>query len=142
MSCLLCLYCLSASLCMFVFHFVVIFFFFFYFFFVFFFQAEDGIRDGHVTGVQTCALPICRAGGRSTTKGSPESIPPAAISFKSCMSRRPRGPIFGLFVRCGSDKLPGPCFDPSANSASRKRSEERRVGKECRERWSPWLQKE
>src|SRR5690625_7977716 len=28
---------------------------------VFFFQAEDGIRDGHVTGVQTCALPICVA---------------------------------------------------------------------------------
>src|SRR6266702_5759497 len=27
----------------------------------FFFQAEDGIRDGHVTGVQTCALPICKA---------------------------------------------------------------------------------
>src|SRR6266702_5520140 len=25
----------------------------------FFFRAEDGIRDGHVTGVQTCALPIC-----------------------------------------------------------------------------------
>src|SRR5690348_17421969 len=25
----------------------------------FFFQAEDGIRDGRVTGVQTCALPIC-----------------------------------------------------------------------------------
>ena len=30
----------------------------FYFFFVFFFQAEDGIRDIGVTGVQTCALPI------------------------------------------------------------------------------------
>src|SRR5437660_12053583 len=29
-----------------------------FFFFFFFFQAEDGIRDGHVTGVQTCALPI------------------------------------------------------------------------------------
>src|SRR6266481_7691471 len=29
-------------------------------FFFFFFQAEDGIRDGTVTGVQTCALPICR----------------------------------------------------------------------------------
>src|SRR5215475_15180216 len=29
------------------------------FFFFFFFQAEDGIRDFHVTGVQTCALPIC-----------------------------------------------------------------------------------
>src|SRR5690606_37691191 len=31
----------------------------FFFFFFFFFQAEDGIRDFHVTGVQTCALPIC-----------------------------------------------------------------------------------
>src|SRR6266568_6172666 len=29
---------------------------------VFFFQAEDGIRDGTVTGVQTCALPISAAG--------------------------------------------------------------------------------
>ena len=29
-------------------------------FFFFFFQAEDGIRDTSVTGVQTCALPICR----------------------------------------------------------------------------------
>src|SRR5207253_7549766 len=28
----------------------------------FFFQAEDGIRDGHVTGVQTCALPISARG--------------------------------------------------------------------------------
>ena len=32
--------------------------FFFFFLLFFFFQAEDGIRDGHVTGVQTCALPI------------------------------------------------------------------------------------
>src|SRR3989338_4572482 len=31
----------------------------------FFFQAEDGIRDGTVTGVQTCALPICLAGPTS-----------------------------------------------------------------------------
>src|SRR5690348_17436196 len=31
------------------------------FFFFFFFQAEDGIRDGRVTGVQTCALPIYAA---------------------------------------------------------------------------------
>src|SRR5438874_8187446 len=31
----------------------------FYVFFFFFFQAEDGIRDLYVTGVQTCALPIC-----------------------------------------------------------------------------------
>src|SRR3989454_5336616 len=32
---------------------------FLFFFFFFFFQAEDGIRDYKVTGVQTCALPIC-----------------------------------------------------------------------------------
>src|SRR5258708_19141307 len=32
---------------------------FVFFFFFFFFQAEDGIRDDLVTGVQTCALPIC-----------------------------------------------------------------------------------
>src|SRR5687768_18051606 len=31
----------------------------FFIFFFFFFQAEDGIRDVAVTGVQTCALPIC-----------------------------------------------------------------------------------
>src|SRR5690348_17707570 len=35
-----------------------LFVFVFFFFFFFFFQAEDGIRDGRVTGVQTCALPI------------------------------------------------------------------------------------
>src|SRR5437762_6789094 len=41
-------------------YFFVFFFldFFFFFFFFFFFQAEDGIRDTSVTGVQTCALPI------------------------------------------------------------------------------------
>src|SRR5699024_11611982 len=33
----------------------------------FFFQAEDGIRDRNVTGVQTCALPICSPLSRSTT---------------------------------------------------------------------------
>src|SRR5689334_24755209 len=35
-----------------------VFFFVFFFSFFFFFQAEDGIRDGTVIGVQTCALPI------------------------------------------------------------------------------------
>src|SRR5690348_17560791 len=33
----------------------------------FFFQAEDGIRDGRVTGVQTCALPIFHIGGKIVT---------------------------------------------------------------------------
>src|SRR5437762_8347094 len=44
---------------LFFFFFFFFFFVFFCFFFFFFFQAEDGIRDTSVTGVQTCALPIC-----------------------------------------------------------------------------------
>src|SRR2546426_12628803 len=35
----------------------------------FFFQAEDGIRDYKVTGVQTCALPICSQGGMGVDAG-------------------------------------------------------------------------
>src|SRR6266511_2404382 len=36
-------------------------------YFSFFFQAEDGIRDFHVTGVQTCALPISSATASTTS---------------------------------------------------------------------------
>src|SRR6266702_7379181 len=38
---------------------------------VFFFQAGDGIRGGHVTGVQTCALPIYGARGLPSPRSSP-----------------------------------------------------------------------
>src|SRR6266498_2866209 len=44
------------------------------FYFFFFFQAEDGIRDADVTGVQTCALPISsadRVGGAGPSEGRP-----------------------------------------------------------------------
>src|SRR5437773_9601943 len=68
----------------------------------FFFQAEDGIRDRDVTGVQTCALPISQVAG----------------------------PIVGEHDLPG---IGGQCVDrPSAVAAQR--SEERRVGKECRSR--------
>src|SRR6266508_3833136 len=73
--------------------------------FFFFFQAEDGIRDGHVTGVQTCALPIW---------GAPER----------CKRRGRR------------KKIGGP--RTQARSGCERRLEERRVGKECRSRWSPY----
>src|SRR3989337_4091074 len=63
-------------------------------------QAEDGIRDATVTGVQTCALPI--------------SVWPAPSPITSVRARPP----------CRA------CCWP--------RSEERRVGKECRSRWSPY----
>src|SRR5438034_3845572 len=57
--------------------------FFFFFVFFFFFQAEDGIRDHCVTGVQTCALPICVDSGvkkfvfssTCATYGPPERVP-------------------------------------------------------------------
>src|SRR5688572_31934649 len=79
------------------------------YFFFFFFQAEDGIRDLTVTGVQTCALPISApSGGRC-----PSSAKGRARSRKSRRSCR---------------TAPGPKL----------RSEERRVGKECRSRWSPY----
>src|SRR5690606_40588858 len=42
----------------------------------FFFQAEDGIRDFHVTGVQTCALPICLRGARQDLAGGRRADPP------------------------------------------------------------------
>src|SRR6266568_7099068 len=51
----------------------------------FFFQAEDGIRDGTVTGVQTCALPICdlhRSAMRTNPKGV-EVYGPRAVRCRS-----------------------------------------------------------
>src|SRR5687768_17639463 len=78
------------------------------YFFFFFFQAEDGIRDVAVTGVQTCALPIL----------SSRKTPARARQAPSGRSARRAGMPSG-----------GP---PET------RSEERRVGKECRSRWSPY----
>src|SRR5205085_8678794 len=76
--------------------------------FFFFFQAEDGIRDLTVTGVQTCALPIWAA--------------PRAEAARQCRRGVPRG-------FCSRRR-------PQAGTPSRSvpisRSEERRVGKECR----------
>src|SRR6266404_3882899 len=43
------------------------------FFFFFFFQAEDGIRDKLVTGVQTCALPISSTYFEGQAEGNPQA---------------------------------------------------------------------
>src|SRR5688572_31525211 len=79
--------------------------------FFFFFQAEDGIRDLTVTGVQTCALPIwlCTRhahGNRLIAQPSP---------IQDIARRHAKA-------------------EPAVAVG---RSEERRVGKECRSRWSP-----
>src|SRR5690625_7771808 len=78
--------------------------------FLFFFQAEDGIRDGHVTGVQTCALPILPSRMPTTIT--------TAVARPSAVSERKKEADWGL-------------------STENWRSEERRVGKECRYRWAP-----
>src|SRR5690625_6781661 len=82
----------------------------------FIFQTEDGIRDGHVTGVQTCTLPI-----------SVEQID---------TNRQPYEKYFpDAGARVYEENLKN-CGAPTTLMASR--SEERRVGKEWRSRWRPY----
>src|SRR5256885_13069092 len=91
----------------------------------FFFQAEDGIRDYKVTGVQTCALPISDArrgaalGHRALGRDGPAGGPAVLL----------RPAPAGAWRCAGARHL-----EPAAPAG---RSEERRVGKECRSRWSP-----
>src|SRR5207237_7313945 len=92
------------------------------FLFSFFFQAEDGIRDSSVTGVQTCALPI--------------SKPPRDFfgsRFGQFVIRHARsiGSHDRLSFRCPATRRKGP-FLPYSVWQRVCRSEERRVGKECR----------
>src|SRR5690606_39920464 len=84
--------------------------------FFFFFQAEDGIRDFHVTGVQTCALPIYIVRKRSTSRLGNVTAPLQLNSYE---------PENGRFY---DELLQG------KGQARAGRSEERRVGKECRSR--------
>src|SRR5258708_20957983 len=95
----------------------------------FFFQAEDGIRDDLVTGVQTCALPIS-AGPHS------DQFPQVGASGDLQFSRLSRNGAFALprsFVG-SQNRNWGEAFLDLLSF----RSEERRVGKECRSRWSPY----
>src|SRR5688572_32307315 len=84
--------------------------------YIFFFQAEDGIRDLTVTGVQTCALPILLRNRRSRPCERPSAIRGRA-SRAAARKRKPTS-------------------NPAAPSSTHGRSEERRVGKECRSRRS------
>src|SRR3546814_3195417 len=79
-----------------------------------------------VTGVQTCALPICRRGRIRRTR----------------WRRRLALPAAGLPVSCDTLHPPGGDFATLSHDVRDPRSEERRVGKECvstcRSRWSPY----
>src|SRR2546427_9912135 len=104
--------------------------------FFFFFQAEDGIRDLTVTGVQTCALPICTLGIR------PEAlrVARAQVATDAAAQRQVMGRV-DLIEALGADTLIHVSVGGAqliARQAERTRSEERRVGKECRSRWSPY----
>src|SRR5205085_8919755 len=90
---------------------------FFCLIFFFFFQAEDGIRDLTVTGVQTCALPIWIEWPRV-----PRAASRRGESGPAHHAHRPRD--HRACSRCDQGRRGG------------LRSEERRVGKECRSGWA------
>src|SRR3712207_8621646 len=89
----------------------------------FFFQAEDGIRDIGVTGVQTCALPILDDLGVPTT--------PSNIGEERARDRDEE-------TDTETTPSPQPSAPATPGGGTPGRSEERRVGKECRSRWSPY----
>src|SRR3712207_7057953 len=95
--------------------------------FFFFFQAEDGIRDIGVTGVQTCALPIYWT---IPKKAQISSRPNTVLSYYLCCSRH----VGWYNGHCWLSRY----TVGSGTNWSWCRSEERRVGKECRSRWSPY----
>src|SRR2546427_13142850 len=97
----------------------------------FFFQAEDGIRDLTVTGVQTCALPICYLFAKRSAKATgpdpePEADTGISVTAAPATMARDGGSTVTITARNAG---------PTIAAA---RSEERRVGKECRSRWSPY----
>src|SRR5439155_5570024 len=94
-----------------------------------FFQAEDGIRDGHVTGVQTCALPIFE-----------RMVALAELQFRNwsgteAQPTRPcaqaRDPPHRVDVRSSRVEERASQRSKIGRHCPSLRSEERRVGKEC-----------
>src|SRR5207253_3833655 len=95
--------------------------------------AEDGIRYGHVTGVQTCALPISRRifkGLLHFAHGSPAVTVRRSAHCETWISRS-----METLLRWNPSSLAPvvmPLAPRSRSSANTCRSEERRVGNECR----------
>src|SRR5256885_7965862 len=91
-----------------------------------FFQAEDGIRDYKVTGVQTCALPISLGVGERIFGMIYADSPFATSRFSEDHLKVLTTLGSVAAIRVENTRL------------LEERSEERRVGKECRSRWSPY----
>src|SRR5207253_6059141 len=87
----------------------------------FFFQAEDGIRDGHVTGVQTCALPISSKPATADADPSGCAGPPASFrqryrqtpTTRRCLA--PPGPAESS--PCADDEASAPPSPDSSTAA-------------------------
>src|SRR5690606_40426685 len=95
-------------------------------------QAEDGIRDFHVTGVQTCALPISRS-----TRTPARNTWSTSASSTAHASSQAGGNGRSARAAAVSSSCPGRarfCQPTGSDQAEEAvtRSEERRVGKECR----------
>src|SRR2546428_8017316 len=98
----------------------------------FFFQAEDGIRDLIVTGVQTCALPISALVDAGI--GRLGLVDPDVVD-RSNLHRQ----LLHRTADLGRPKIESATEKLTARRAGvQVRSEERRVGKEGRSRWSPY----
>src|SRR2546422_4783842 len=147
--------------------------------FFFFFQAEDGIRDVAVTGVQTCALPISSRtandalrmlanvlrtnleSSMTSTRLSGRSVGPRLfrqvdddpaihLSLDEIVERRGQLAERNRTAHLLEQRRPHVGGEPAPDFAAQlgagtlggvdaeQRSEERRVGKECRSRWSPY----
>src|SRR5207248_4317230 len=101
----------------------------------FFFQAEDGIRDRTVTGVQTCALPISKDALRSrcwpNDLSQKDQVAPLEARVSSALSKS-RAAVGEV----GRPWLMG--FSNGGYGVAMLRSEERRVGKEGGAGWGRW----
>src|SRR5690606_39866953 len=100
-------------------------------FIVFIYQAEDGILYFHVTGVQTCALPIWLA--RRRRVGDRRRLEARGKGDERLRASRTSGPR-GASGRIIIGRLPTASGCTRASMRGRTRSEERRVGKEWAQR--------
>src|SRR5207253_8684471 len=104
--------------------------------------AEDGIRDGHVTGVQTCALPIWRLATNSG-HGSPWKDPGRSGTWERWITGRADRERFWNEADCLEPEHDARVRQSCGRNLSFQgpRSEERRVGKECRSQWATYQEK-
>src|SRR5206468_4991365 len=100
----------------------------------FFFQAEDGIRDLIVTGVQTCALPIFDTQREQWDAVLSTNLTGTMLTIKHAGRAMVRGG--GSIVAISS--IAGVLTHRWMTAYCVSRSEERRVGKECRSRRVPY----